>query len=82
MKAMNSRNELKTMCFENAAEFWKLIASEVKDPRHIPLKRDWRLVQKTMNHTTGSKTFFLGSRGILYVLLICNICSVFLFLYL
>ena len=29
---------------ENAGEFLKLIASEVKAPRHIPLKRDWCLV--------------------------------------
>ncbi|KAM1571154.1 hypothetical protein ACFX10_036079 [Malus domestica] len=29
---------------ENAAEFSKLVASEVRDPRFIPLKKDWRLV--------------------------------------
>ncbi|XP_070678002.1 uncharacterized protein [Malus domestica] len=29
---------------ENASEFSKLVASEVKDPRLIPLKKDWRLV--------------------------------------
>ena len=27
---------------ENSSEFLKLVASEVKDPRHIPLKQDWR----------------------------------------
>ncbi|XP_050125655.1 uncharacterized protein LOC126602861 [Malus sylvestris] len=27
---------------ENSSDFSKMVASEVKDPRHIPLKKDWR----------------------------------------
>ena len=61
---------------ENAAEFSKLIASEVKDPRLIPLKRDWRLVPEDDKEVLWERIkVYIFSFVLLYFKMIFWICT-------